>query len=161
MMRNIQYDEFWLPRDARNMGFLFEYCDKVMKDLYHIDIDVERFLTAFVKSNVRRKMELGNPRLLSQSYIDTIECFITIDCGGKFEQFKATSFTKTFTFEPLQRMWMGRIFTKIAYHHNLSSAEVIDVLSFSGFYEHYHIGHEINEAAYLDSVQHIFEKIIR
>ena len=159
MMDKIQYDKFWLPKDVRNIGFLFEYCDKVMQDLYDVNIDVEKFLTAFMKSNVRRKMEAGNPRLLSQSYIDTIDCFITAGCSGNYQQFKTNLETEDLGFSPFQRMWIGGMYVKIAYHFDIDFAEVVELLPLSQMSNHYQVGHEISDESYLDSVRHIFEPV--
>ena len=155
-MKKVQYDDFWLLKDARNTGFLFEYCDKVMKELYGVDINIEQFLIAFMNSNVRKKMEAGNPRLLSQSYVDTIECFITVDCNGDYEQFRPDVDTEKLAFSPLERVWIGRMYVKIAYRFDLNSAKVIDLAPIWEMSEHFQVGHEISDETYLDSVRHIF-----
>ena len=154
-MKKVEYDDFWLRIDSRNMGFLFEQCDTAMRDLYGIDIDIKNFLTTFMNSDVRKKMEAGNPRLLSQSYIDTIECFIEVDCNGDYEQFKLTSDSTNPNYFPLERMWIGRMYVKIAYRFELCSAEVIKLLPLHEMRDHYLIGHEISEEAYLDSIRSI------
>ena len=161
MIRNVKYDDFWLPKDARNIGFLFEYCDKVMKDLYGIEIDVEKFLLAFSNSGVRKKMEIGNPRLLSQSYVDTIECFVTVDCNGDFNQFIANDETENLNFQSLARIWIGKMYTKIGYHFDISLAETMDLVPLWEMSDHFGLGHEISDEAYLDSVRNIFGIMVR
>jgi len=158
-MKKVEYDEFWVPKDVRHTGLLFEYCDVAMKDLYSIDIDIEKFLIAFMNSNVRKKMEAGNPRLLSQSYIDTIECFIKVDCNGDYEQFELTPDSFNRTFPPFKRMWIGRIYIKMAYRYELSLAEITRRMPFGEMIEHYRLGHEISEEAYLNSVRYMIERI--
>ena len=152
-MGKIQYDESWLVTDSRNLGFLFQQCDIAVREHYGIELDIEKFLTAFMHSNVRKKMEAGNPRLLSQSYIDTIICFIEVDCDEDVTQFELENTLPTYF--PFERLWIGRMYPKIAYRYGLESETVIRLLPFDEMRAHFRIGHEISEASYLDSLRSI------
>ena len=79
------YDSWWLRKDMENMGYIFEYCDKYCKQLFHVDIDKKKFLNAFMVSKFRLEMETGHERLLSQSAQDSVKMFINVDCNGNIE----------------------------------------------------------------------------
>ena len=153
------YDEFWLRIDARNTGFLFEYCEKVMKSQYNIDINIDKFLTTFMNSNVRQKMDAGHPRLLSQSYEDTIECFITVDCDGDYHQFGLNESETIDEYHHLEKLWIGRMYVLMAYQFGISFLKLVEKIPFRQMRLHYRTGHEINDTIYLDSVAHIFAQL--
>ena len=86
------YDEFWLNKDMENMGYFFEYCGKYCQEILadnSFDLDKEKFIEAFMKSDCRALMEVGHPTLLSQAAYDTVKDFIQVDNNNNIETFRS------------------------------------------------------------------------
>ena len=143
------YDKWWLPKDMENMGFLFEYCDKYCQELYDVKIDKIKLLTAFMKSRFRRQMELGHPRLLSQSAKDSLMQWIDVDYNGNLSEFmKDESEEEKYEYEYNQFYWVGWIYAYLHYRTGLSSKTIVSRLPIEKMLSHYYLGHEMSKEAY-------------
>lgn len=87
MEKKNSYDKWWLSSDMENMAYIFEYCGKYCREIYSVEIDKQKFLDCFMKSNIRHEMETGHPMLLSESARDTVERFIETDNRGDISRF--------------------------------------------------------------------------
>lgn len=81
------YDKWWLSKDMENMGYIFEYCEDYCHDLFNINISPESFIKEFMNSVCRREMETGHLKLLSQSALDTVEDFVTLELKQDYSKF--------------------------------------------------------------------------
>ena len=143
------YDKWWLPKDMENMGFLFEYCDKYCLELYNIKINKIKLLTAFMKSRFRRQMELGHPRLLSQSAKDSLRQWIEVDYDSNLSEFvEYESEEPNCEYEYNQFYWVGWIYAYLHYRTGLSSKTIVSRLPIEEMLNHYHLGHEMSKEAY-------------
>ncbi len=143
------YDKWWLPKDMENMGFFFEYCDKYCLDIYEVNIDKVKFLTAFMNSNFRRVMELGHPRLLSQSAKDSLVQWIETDYAGNLSKFSdVKSRKRAHKYSHNQFYWVGWMYAYLHYKTGLSSKTIVTRLPIDVMLEHYYLGHEMSKEAY-------------
>lgn len=157
MCEFICYDEFWLDKDMENMGYIFEYCDKYCKEVYnkHFRLDIEKFLTAFMNSEVRALMEIGHPTLLSQAAMTTVEKFIYVDNNGDIEKFKLVGKRKHY--REMQLYWIGWIYAYIHYMSKKSSKEIITKLPLDIMLVDYRLGHELSKEAYYRKIKYLFK----
>lgn len=141
------YDKWWLNKDMENMGFFFEYCDKYCWDIYRVKIDKVKLLTAFMNSNFRRVMELGHPRLLSQSAKDSLVQWISADYAGNLSDFLIKK-SKKWNYAHNQFYWVGWMYAYLHYKSGLSSKTIVTRLPIDLMLEHYYLGHEMSKEAY-------------
>jgi len=151
------YDEFWLNSDLDNMSYIFEFCDKYVRQIKGVDwhIDEIKFLTAFMNSMCRQTMEIGHPKLLSQAAYNTIEAFIEVDCNNDISEFRFTGVERR-KFAHYQLFWVGHMYAYIHYHTKLSSPEIIARRSIEEMLEDYWTGHEMSDENYFDKAKWIF-----
>ena len=144
------YDEWWLPRDMENMGYIFEYCDKYCKELFDVEIDKYKFLDTFMRSEIRKQMESGHPMLLSQSGRDTVRKFVLVDLDGNLDIYKG----KSQNIIENQWYWVGWIYAYIHYKSKLSSKKIVNRLTLKKILKMYYLGHE-------QSKETFYERLIR
>ena len=144
------YDDWWLPRDMENMGYIFEYCDKYCKELFNVEIDKYKFLDTFMRSEIRKQMESGHPMLLSQSGRDTVRKFVLVDLDGNLDIYKG----KSQNIIENQWYWVGWIYAYIHYKSKLSSKKIVNRLPLKKMLKMYYFGHE-------QSKETFYERLIR
>ena len=140
------YDEWWLPRDMENMGYIFEYCDKYCKELFNVEIDKYKFLDTFMRSEIRKQMESGHPMLLSQSGRDTVRKFVLVDLDENLDIYKGES--KNIIEN--QWYWVGWIYAYIHYKSKLSSKKIVNRLPLKKMLKMYYLGHEQSKETFYD-----------
>lgn len=141
------YDKWWLKKDMENMGFLFEYCDRYCEELFGIYIDKIELLTAFMNSKYRRVMELGHPRLLSQSAKDSLRQWICIEYNNDLSPFKRKGSARN-DYIHNQFYWIGWMYAYLHFKTALSSKTIIRRLPIEEMLEQYYLGHEMSKEAY-------------
>ena len=143
------YDKWWLPKDMENMGYLFEYCDKYCLDIYNVEIDKIRLMTAFMNSQFRRSMEKGHPRLLSQSAKDSLRQWIDTDYRGDLTDFLVKNNKKNKgVYAYNQFYWVGWMYAYLHYKTRLSSKTIVSRLPIEMMLRHYGLGHEMSKESY-------------
>lgn len=140
------YDEWWLPRDMENMGYIFEYCDKYCKELFDVEIDKYKFLDTFMRSEIRKQMESGHPMLLSQSGRDTVRKFVLVDLDENLDIYKG----KSQNIIENQWYWVGWIYAYIHYKSKLSSKKIVNRLPLKKMLKMYYLGHEQSKETFYD-----------
>ena len=140
------YDKWWLSKDMENMGFLFEYCDKYCHELYGVNIDKIRLLTTFMKSKFRRDMELGHPKLLSQSAKDSLIQWINVDYNDDLSEFSNKGNKSVYANN--QFYWIGWIYAYLHFKTGLSSKTIVSRLPIETMIKHYYLGHEMSKESY-------------
>ena len=140
------YDEWWLPRDMENMGYIFEYCDKYCKELFNVEIDKYKFLDTFMRSEIRKQMGSGHPMLLSQSGRDTVRKFVLVDLDENLDIYKGES--KNIIEN--QWYWVGWIYAYIHYKSKLSSKKIVNRLPLKKMLKMYYLGHEQSKETFYD-----------
>lgn len=143
------YDEWWLPRDMENMGYIFEYCDKYCKELFDVEIDKYKFLDTFMRSEIRKQMESGHPMLLSQSGRDTVRKFVLVDLDENLDIYKG----KSQNIIENQWYWVGWIYAYIHYKSKLSSKKIVNKLPLKKMLKMYYLGHEQSKETFYDRLQ--------
>ena len=138
------YDEWWLPKDMENMGFIFEYCDLYCREAYGVEIAKKRFLDAFMRSRLRAEMETGHPQLLSESGRDTVEKFIGVDCDSDIDQFIAVDDLDG-EYVTNQFYWVGWMYAYFHFRSKLPSACIVELLPIEDMLRQYHLGHEMDK----------------
>lgn len=153
----ICYPDYWLDKDMENMGYIFEYCDKYCKELYNknIRINKEKFLTNFMKSDLRKLMEIGHPQLISQAAIDTIEDFIEVDNEGSIEEYLTTKTEKNY--KHMQMYWIGWMYAYIHFRSKERSRIIVEKLPIKEMIIDYRCGHEVSKENYYDKIKYLFE----
>lgn len=145
------YDEWWLPKDMENMGFIFEYCDLYCRDAYGAEIEKISFLEAFMKSKLREEMETGHPQLLSESARDTVEKFIEVDCDSDIDRFLTdTDVNKEYAHD--QFYWIGWMYAYLHFRSKLPSSGIVRILSVKDMLQQYYLGHEMDKETYYRSI---------
>ena len=144
------YDKWWLPKDMENMGYLFEYCDAYCKELYGIDIDKIKLLTAFMNSRFRRAMETGHPKFLSQSAKDSLRQWVEVDYYDDLSEFE--SHDEEY-YDDNQFYWIGWCYAYIHYKTKLSSRMIVKRLPIIDMLNNYYLGHEMSKEVYFMHVR--------
>ena len=143
------YDDWWLPRDMENMGYIFEYCDKYCKELFNVEIDKYKFLDTFMRSEIRKQMESGHPMLLSQSGRDTVRKFVLVDLDENLDIYKG----KSQNIIENQWYWVGWIYAYIHYKSKLSSKKIVNKLPLKKMLKMYYLGHEQSKETFYARLQ--------
>lgn len=128
------------------MGFLFEYCDKYCHELYGVNIDKIKLLTAFMNSRFRRIMEMGHPKLLSQSAKDSLIQWIGVDYNNDLSEFSTKRVKRTYVYN--QFYWIGWIYAYLHFKTGLSSKTIVARLPIETMLKHYYLGHEMSKESY-------------
>ncbi len=149
------YDIVYLWEDMENMGDMFEYCNKFIKDKFGVEIDEIKFLTAYMKSLNREAMEQGHPRLCSQAPESTLHMFVTIDLEGNLEAFKRT---EEYYFEESQLYWVGWIYAFLHYEEDIKSKDLVEILTIEDMLDFYITGHQMAESTFYNRIKWKFEK---
>lgn len=150
------FDIFWLDTDMENMAYLFEYCNTYCKKLFKTEIDIEKFLNTFMRSNIRAEAESGHPRILSQAAEDTVEKFIEVDCNKNISQFKKDKHTKN-NYLPNQLYWVGWVYSYIGYKQDIHFKDLVEILPIQEMLRLYHCGHEMDITVFYDHIKDVFK----
>lgn len=156
MVTDKEYKKSWLSKDMQNMGYIFEYCNKYCENIYGVSIDREKFIKSFMKSAIRKEAEAGNPSLLAQSAIDTVQKFIDEDCEKNIEQFKGK---KSKQYSMNQLYWAGMIYAYLHYAENKSSSELEKIIPLEKMLDYYYLGHEMDVETFHDHIKPVLNKI--
>jgi len=148
------YDEFWLPYDMQKMGYIFEECEAYVKEICGVDIDKVKFLTAFMKSGIRRVMESGHACLISQSSYDTIEQYIEVDCNGDVSQWRGIPLELDYN----HWYWVGHTYSYVHFRSKMLSADLVDRLPIETLLNGYIWGHQMGEEAHYQRVLEMFKE---
>lgn len=151
------YDGFYLSDDMENMAYLFEFCSKYSSQLYGVVFNPIDFINAFMVSSIRRIMEIGHPRLLSQAAIDTFKMFIEIDCGGNYSQFCRPC--EEF-FDYMQLYWCGMMYAFMHYKSKVSSRDLIKRIPLREMLIEYICGHQMGEEQYYSRIEPVVTGIV-
>ena len=147
------YDEWWLPKDMDDMGYMFEYCDSHCRELYNVSVDKIKLMNAFMRSKFRKEMEEGHPKFLSQASADSIKQWIDVDYKKDLSAFAEAN---PRGFEHNQMFWVGWIYAYIHFMSKLPSAKIVELLPIEYMLDQYYTGHEMNKTVYYE---HIKEKL--
>ena len=134
----------------QNMGYIFEYCNKYCENLYGVSIDREKFIKSFMKSAIRKETEAGNPSLLSQSAMDTVEKFIEEDCDRNINQFAGMD-KKSYSLN--QWYWVGMMYAYLHYAEDRSSSELEDAIPLEKMLDYYYLGHEMDIKTFYEHIK--------
>lgn len=154
------YENYWLDKDMENMGYLFEYCEKYCRQLYdnNIKLDKIKFLTNFMKSDIRKLMDIGWPNLISQAAIDSCRKFIEVDNQGSLEEYRLLPDKKQVKYKHSQLYWVGWIYAYIHFTSKKLSKDIVEKLPIKEMLIDYKCGHEMSKEVYYDKIKWIFEK---
>lgn len=155
-MKNNSYDEWWLSRDMDNMAYIFEYSEKYCKKIYGVDIDQEKFINEFMRSNIRYEMETGHPMLLSESAQDSVEKFINVDNLGNIDKFKRRG--KKQYYNDHQLYWIGWMYAYLHYEEDILSRDLIELLPLDVMLHDYYLGHEVSRENYHNRIKWVFSQ---
>ena len=133
------------------MGYLFEYCDKYCRELYGVNIDKIKLLTAFMNSDFRREMEQGHPKFLSQSARDSLMQWISADYGNNLEEFE--THIDQDEYRENQFYWVGWIYAYIHYRTRRSSRRIVSRLPIEQMLNNYYFGHEMSKETYFARIE--------
>ena len=153
------YDEFWLNKDMENMGYFFEYCGKYCQEILadnSFDLDKEKFIEAFMKSDCRALMEVGHPTLLSQAAYDTVKDFIQVDNKNNIETFRSKG--KQPEYKHMQLYWVGWMYAYIHFMSKENSKTIIEKMPLKELLIDYKIGHEMGKETYYKKIGYLFGK---
>lgn len=157
-MADVCYDEFWLPSDLENMGYIFEYCDYFCKKLFDTNIDKIKFLTDFMKSKCRHEMEIGHPQLLSQAAEDTVEDYVKVDLNTV--NLKKYASNKNYDdYAENQFYWVGMMYAYIHYMTKKPSKWIVEKMPIESMLEEYYTGHQMSEDAYFNKIKDYISKL--
>ena len=151
------YDEWWLRKDMQNMGHIFEYCPKYFLELYNVSIDRIKFLNAFMRSKCRYEMETGDPRLLSQAAIDTIEDYICYEHHEDPDVFVSDIQEPEHPTD--QFYWIGWMYAYIHFKHDILSADLIEVKPLNHMIYDFYLGHEMDKEVYYQQIKDSLPKV--
>lgn len=147
------YSDFWLSSDMENLAFIFEYCEKYVKEDFGKKICARKFINAFMRSVCRFQMELGHPRLITQAGQDTVDMFILNDCKGNLEPFLLEKNEEKEYFEPYSLYWCGEMYAYLHWYYKLKSYYLIDELfPLDTMLALYKTGHEISRENFIEKV---------
>lgn len=147
------YDKFWLERDMENMGHMFEYCSKYSREQYNIsNFNKTKFINDFMRSPIRREMEMGQPRLVSQAAYDTFILYIDVDLNGDIERYNL-GHRKPQNFRHNELYWVGWVYAYVHYEADMRSKDVIERLPLDFMLQQYHLGHEMDLSVFYDKIK--------
>ena len=119
------YDITCYEWDRENMAYIFEYCEKYCLELYNVQIDREKFINAFMVSNLRREMENGFPDLIFRAAKEIIKKYVEVDLEGDIEQFRGEP---SKGYEKGQWYKAGEIYTYIHYYNEKTSRKLLELI---------------------------------
>lgn len=154
----ICYDEFWLSKDMENMGYFFEYCEDYCREILgdaHFDLDKEKFIESFMKSDCRALMEVGHPTLLSQAAYDTVRNFIEVDNNNDMEAFRLKG--EQLEYGHMQLYWIGWMYAYIHFMSKVNSNTIIEKLPLKEMLIDYKTGHEMSKETYYEKIAYLFK----
>lgn len=119
------YDITCYEWDRENMAYIFEYCEKYCLEIYNVQIDREKFINAFMVSNLRREMENGFPDLIFRAAKEIIKKYVEVDLEGNIEQFRGEP---SKGYEEGQWYKAGEIYTYIHYYNEKTSRKLLELI---------------------------------
>lgn len=152
-MFEICYDKWWLRKDMENMGYIFEYCDKYIREIYGVEINKLKYLNAFMNSIFRKEMEGGHPKFLSQAARESVEDFIEYEYDNNPKEFIGNSDRE---FKYNQLYWVGWMYAYIHFREKLSSKEIIKIIPIEEMLDLYYLGHEMSKEVFYEKVKQRF-----
>lgn len=149
------YDEFWLSKDMENMGYIFEYCEDYCKEAYDKEfrLDKIKFLTDFMKSDIRKLMDIGYPNIISQSAYDSVRKFIEIDNEGNIEEYHLPSNKRKPQYKHFQLYWVGWMYAYIHFSSKHLSKDIIEIHTLEDMLSDYRCGHELSKESYYKRIK--------
>lgn len=153
------YDKFWVTKDMENMAYMFEYVDRFSREQWGFEIDVEKFINAFMRSQCRLEMEKGHEKLLSQASRDSFDDFINVDLQGDFSSLIRTG--DKVQYEDSVLFWVGRTWAYLHYREDILSKDLIELLPLAVMLHQYKCGHERGLESFCDTLSDVFKKYRR
>lgn len=148
------FAEYWLDTDMENMAYIFEYCRYFCNKFFSVDIDVEKFLNAFMRSKLRETAEKGHPQLLSEAAQDTIIKFIEVDCNKNAEQFRLTGEANHYRKDQLY--WVGMTYSYLGFMEDMHCKDLIELIPLETMLGYYRIGHEMTLSVFHSNIKNVF-----
>lgn len=156
--RKNSYDKFWLDSDMSNMGHMFEYCDQFALRNYGVrNFDKLKFINDFMNSPIRKKMELGHPRLISQAAEDTFILYIDVDLKRNISRYNLGE-QKPQRFRQDELYWVGWFYAYAHYRADMKSCDLIKKLPLNFMLRQYHLGHEMGVDVFYDKIKEALNK---
>ncbi len=149
------YCKLYLAEDMDRMGYMFERCNEIINKLFGVDVDEIKFMTVYMSSLNRELMEMGNPRLCSQSYVTSFRLYVERELFGNLEPFRRT---EKYYFEDSQLYWIGYMYAYIHYHQDIKSKDLVKILPIEDMLDFYTTGHQLSEYGFYKRVKWKFEK---
>ncbi len=158
-MRNIEekvnsYNRLYLWDDMQKMGYMFDNCKKMIDNLFGVEVDEIKFLTAYMGSLNREAMEQGEPRLCSQATETTLEMFVNINLKGDLGPFIGST---DYDFEDKQMYWVGYMYAYLHYHEDIKSRDLVKILPIEDMLHLYITGHQMSESAVYNRIKWKFK----
>lgn len=157
MDKKNSYDLFWLGEDMQTMGNLFEYSHLYAKNLCGFvgEFDRLKFAESLMTSGIRREMDWGHPKLLSESIEEVFLNYYEVDLGSSLEQFRATE-PQPDLYEN-QMYWAGEAYAYIHYHADMLSKDVFARMPLKVMLHYYITGHQLEFCDFYDRVKEAFK----
>lgn len=151
------YKEWCLGYDIDQIGLLFEKCESIFFGLYHKHLNIVKFLTDFMSSRCREKMERGNTELLSVDVSELMERYINIDCNGDYQKYISNKNEES-GYVVDQLRWVGWYYVHLHWYLKVSSRDILKVQSVEQAVEQYYCGHQMGFDGICERVMWMFRR---
>lgn len=141
-----------LQYDVLSMSYLFEYCLEYFKIYYGIRADRNKFVDSFLRSSCRAEMELGHPKLINQSSLETFRDYIDVDLDGKFFNFKAEKYKRNLNVKDMY-YWIGGLYALMHYLFDVKTKDLLLVYTLETAKRDYYMGHEVGYGGYISRIR--------
>jgi len=110
------YSDLYIPYIERNQGDVFMRIRDQLPG-----VDEKWFISAYMKSAVRDKLDRANPKFAAMPPGELIDWFITEECNGEYQRGKEWG-----GFIP---EWTGRMYALYQWQYNITSRQLIETLT--------------------------------
>lgn len=143
------YDELYLSRFARALGFMFQ--EAIVEE----GMETERFVHLFLTSIIPREIEFGNPKYLAgmsgpEMYYDIMIQHGYLLASDINNQSKISGYSDVF--------WAGWILAQYQWHSQKRFKDILSVVSFSQLIQMYNPFHEADVTKILNELDQIMNQ---
>jgi len=136
------YDNMYVAQVARNQYDLFIYIRDELPG-----VDEKWFIQAFMKSHVRAMIDEGNPKYLNMPAREQMLRFIEDEYGNEYQKGEEWG-----GFMP---GWTGKIYSLYQWEYNISSKELIEVLTLDDIERIFPALHQMGWDAAIDKIHEV------
>lgn len=146
------YDEFWLSNDMQILGLILENSAVYARECYSFEGNFDRlnFACDFLNSELRKLMDLGHPKYLSQASIETFSSFVDVDCLGDLSKYCTDEIDTLFE---NQLDWAGRMYAFIHYQKDILTKELLKVIPLEQMLHMYITGHQMTFTTFYERIK--------